>query len=83
MATKPVKLELNNSGAWKTLGTFDAADQNRSEDVMSTAVQLIGLLNEGKPAKQCPTLRIAVDDGLSEVLMYWTLAEGWKPKGQR
>jgi hypothetical protein len=79
---KPVKLELNNSGSWKTLGTFDAGDQAHAELVMDAAVTLVVALHNGGPDKRCPTMRIATDDGLSEGLMYWKLYEGWKARGQ-
>lgn len=48
----------NNSGAWKTLGRFDAADRDQAELVMARAEELVAALNNGGPAKGCPTLRL-------------------------
>lgn len=76
-AAKPVRLELNNSGAWKVLGRFDAADEMTCEQVMSHAEELVCWLHGDKPAKQCPTLRVSIDDALEEVLTRWTLGRGW------
>ena len=72
---KPVRLELNNSGSWKVLGRFDAADDCTAEIVMNTSEQLIKTLNNGEP--KCSTLRISVDDGMGAVLTRWSLETGW------
>ena len=34
MTTKPVRLELNNSGAWKVIGRFGADDEEHASLVM-------------------------------------------------
>ena len=43
--SKPCRLELNNSGAWKLLGRFDAADEEHSSLVMDAAEDLIKTLH--------------------------------------
>jgi hypothetical protein len=75
--SKPCRLELNNSGAWKFLGRFDAADDKQTSLVMDAAEDLVKTLNNGGPAKQCPTLRVSMDDRLGSVLMRWELERGW------
>jgi len=35
-------------------------------------------LNNGGPARRCPTLRVSIDDGLGAVLMRWDLDNGWR-----
>lgn len=75
---KPVRLELNNSGSWKTLGRFDAADNDHASLVMDAAETLIKTLHNSEDAKRCPTLRITIDDSLATVLMRWSLEHGWR-----
>jgi len=75
---KPVRIELNNSGAWKVLGRFDAADEDQTALVLDAAEDLIKTLNNGGPAKRCPTLRVSTDDGLGAVLLRWDLEGGWR-----
>lgn len=75
---KPVCLELNNSGSWKSLGRFDADDDDQASLVMDAAETLVQTLNNGGPAQRCPTLRVRIDDGLAEELMRWSLELGWR-----
>ena len=80
MPTKPVKLELNNSGSWKRLGGFDAADDDQAALVMDAAEALIKTLHNSEDPKRCPTLRISMDhptDTVDVVLMRWELTRGW------
>lgn len=74
---KPVRLELNNSGAWKVLGRFDADDAEQTTLVMDAAEELIKTLHNSECQRRCPTLRITIDDSLTTVLMRWSIAEGW------
>lgn len=76
--TKPVRLELNNSGAWKVLGRFDAADDEQASLVMDAAETLVKTLHNSEDPKRCPTLRISIDDALATVLTRWSLGEGWR-----
>jgi hypothetical protein len=75
--TKPVKLQVNNSGAWKNVLRFDAADDAVAAQVMEAAATL------GQIGRM--TWRICVDDSLDLVLMTWTEAKGWTawPKRRR
>lgn len=70
-ATRPAKLELNNSGSWKTLARFDAGDDDQA-DKAHAAGQLLGELGGDKTA-----LRIATDDPLPVVLRRWSGDRGW------
>jgi len=75
---KPVRLELNNSGAWKVLGRFDAADDEQSALVLDAAETLVQTLHNNEDPKRCPTLRVSIDDNLQEVLLRWDLTRGWR-----
>ena len=78
--TKPVKLELNNSGSWKRLGSFDADDEDQAALVMDAAEDLIKCLHNSEDPKRCPTMRICMDhptDSVDVVLMRWELLRGW------
>lgn len=67
---KPVKLQVNTSGAWKDVVRFDAADPVASDKVMQAAP----LLGDVSGA----TFRIAMCDSYQTVLMSWTPDKGWK-----
>lgn len=75
---KSVRLEFNNSGAWKVLGRFDAADEDQTSLVLDAAENLVQTLNNGGPAERCPTMRVSMDDGLGVVLLRWRLDDGWR-----
>lgn len=75
---KPVRLELNNSGSWKLLGRFDAADEDQTALVLDAAEELVKTLNNGGQAKHCPTLRVSIDDSLCQTLLRWDLDRGWR-----
>jgi len=71
--SKPVKLELNNSGAWKTVARFDAADEQQADPAMQAAE----LLQRVNPRQ---AWRIATDEPLPLVLMrLCDAATGWEP----
>lgn len=74
---KPARLELNNSGAWKLLGRFDAAEEDATDAIMNAAEQLAQALNDPacKRAAQV-SLRISTDETHPIVLMSWTQARG-------
>ena len=69
-ATKPCILQVNNSGAWKTVVHFDAADTEETEGVEHGA-QMLHAVN------QASRFRIATDDGLQTALMYLEKGE-WR-----
>lgn len=73
MNSKPVKLQVNNSGAWKDVVRFDAGDHVASSEVMEAAATL------GRIADRT-TWRICTDDGLQSVLMHWSVKHGWKAR---
>ena len=75
--SKPVKLELNNSGSWKRLGAFDAADEDQAALVMDAAEELVKTLHNSEDPRRCPNMRICVDDSLGIVLLRWELQRGW------
>lgn len=74
--SKPCRLEINNSGSWKVIGRFDAADELHSDIVLDAAEKLILALNNGAEPRRCASLRISTDDGLGAVLMRWTAERG-------
>jgi hypothetical protein len=78
---KPVRLEMNNSGSWKVLGRFDAADDDQTELVLDAAEQLVRTLHNSDDPKGCPTLRVSVahsTDTIDVVLLRWDLVNGWR-----
>lgn len=78
---KPVRLELNNSGSWKVLGRFDAADDDQSALVLDAAEELIKTLHNSEDPRRCPTLRLSMDDpgdSTALVLLRWDLVKGWR-----
>lgn len=79
-ATRPVRLELNNSGAWKVLGTFDASDDEQSALVLSAAEDLVKTLHNSESPKGCPTMRVSIDDTLGAVLLRWDIERGWRDR---
>ena len=74
---KPVSLDLNNSGAWKHLGRFDAADDEQTALVLDAAETLVKTLHNSENPKGCPTLRVSIADSLQEVLYRWDIKHGW------
>lgn len=79
---KPVKLEFNNSGSWKNLGSFDAADDEQTTLVLDTAELLVKALHYTTPDNgRWPTLRVSMatpGDTTTTVLRYWTHEAGWR-----
>jgi hypothetical protein len=73
---KPVNLELNNSGSWKKIGSFDAADDEQTSLVLDAAETLVQTLHNSENPKGCPTLRVAIAESLQEVLYRWDITRG-------
>ena len=69
---RPVQLQINNSGAWKTIARFDAQDDD-SADKARAIGQLLGELGGGHRT----TLRIATDEAMPCVLVRWDGERGW------
>jgi hypothetical protein len=78
---KPVRLEINNSGAWKVIGRFDAADDVRADDILNCAHELAAALCD---AGSRLTLRVSMADLPNDVLMRWeSIESGWRdPQGE-
>ena len=73
---KPVRLEINNTGAWKVIGRFDACDDDAADDVLNAAEQLARTL---LAAGARLTMRVSMAEAPHEALMHWTDAEtGWR-----
>ena len=68
---RPVQLQLNNAGSWKTLARFEAGNASQ-EDKARAAGQLLGELGGART-----TLRIATCEALPIVLLHWTQRDGW------
>ena len=51
---KPVRLELNNSGAWNVLGRFDADDGDQTSLVLDAAEALIKTLHNVGAERTAP-----------------------------
>lgn len=68
--SKPVLLQVNNSGAWKTVAKWDATDDAASTKAHD-AVDLLGQINDTY------TWRIATGDGDQLVLKRWDSKKGW------
>lgn len=74
---KPARLELNNSGAWKLIARFDAANQDATDAIMETAEALVRAINDPACGRTAHTsLRISTDDALPITLMRWTPERG-------
>jgi len=69
---KPVKLQVNNSGAWKDVVRFDAADAHAAGEVMGAA-ETLGRIDGGKT-----TFRIVMENSLSTSLYRWSSQNGWQ-----
>ena len=69
VASKPVTLQVNTSGAWKGVVNFDAGKDAEAADVMEAAA----VLGRASGAK----FRVVIRDGLQTVLAHWTQEKGW------
>ena len=73
LAKKPVRLEVNNSGSWKLVCRFDAADADQADAAMEGAECLMRAAGGRSP------WRISSDESLLQVLMRLEdLAKGWR-----
>lgn len=73
MSTKPqpAKLQVNNSGAWKDIARFDAADLLNASRIADAAETL------GRVDQQLK-FRIVADATYPKVMLNWTADTGWK-----
>jgi hypothetical protein len=75
---KPVRLEINNTGAWKVIGRFDAADDAAVDDILNSANNLAADLSGSNGHPQF-TMRVSMGKAPHEVLMRWESNEsGWR-----
>lgn len=74
---KLCRLELNNSGCWKLIGRFDAADDDQSALVLDAAEELVKTLHNNEDSKRCPTMRVSMDGAINDVLLHWRIERGW------
>ena len=73
---KALRLEINNSGAWKVLGRFDTDDEFVANNVLVAASQLAQALVAGGNRL---TLRVSSGDGPYVALMHWSdQYSGWR-----
>lgn len=78
--SKPCKLQMNNSGAWKDVAHFDAGDEERADAIMNAGAQLADAVNDGAKKPRL-TLRIVADDAMADVLMRYDNREhGWRDR---
>lgn len=77
--SNPVRLELNNTGAWKLLAKFDFERNPAATDAILDASHRLALaINDresGRPARVC--LRISTDESLPKTLMRWEMDRGY------
>lgn len=73
---KPCRLEFNAAGSWKLLTTFDAADADRTDDILMEAGHLVDAINAGCKGKGA-TLRVSTDEAMPDVLMRYETGRGW------
>lgn len=72
--SRPVKLQINQRGAWRDALRFDMAtlaDKSLFLDAAAEMVRSTGCLET--------TMRIVTVSSLPECLMYWNAERGWKP----
>lgn len=75
---KPCKLELNNSGAWKTLGKFDAAVEDATDDIMTAAEHLAEALNAPYTGRTALVSLRIIAEGDTAPMMTWKQGKGWR-----
>lgn len=72
-AIKPVKLQLNCTGAWRDVIRWDAADDAASDQVVAAAETL------GRIGRASCRIAVADEGGRSPtVLTHWSLDHGWQ-----
>lgn len=76
--SKPVRLEINDSGSWRVIARFDESDAEQFDEILDAAEQLARALiwSDVKPRL---ALRVSIDATI--VLMRWSLIGGWRHAG--
>lgn len=77
--SNPVRLELNNTGAWKLLAKFDSERNREATDAILDAAHRLALaINDracGRPATV--GLRLSTDEPQPKTLMRWEQERGY------
>ena len=73
-APKPVVLQINTSGAWRNVITFDAADADAC-GVIEYHAPGVAVVGRAK-------LRVVTNDGLQTPLRHWSIEQGWRDWGR-
>lgn len=76
--SRPCKLQINTTGAWRDLLRFDI-DEVDGNEVQHAAQELINAANP----KGRTTLRITMADSLQSVIAHWDAEKGWRPYDHR
>lgn len=71
-APKPLRLQVNTTGAWRTVIDFDRGNEVACANVITAAPLLA---NASGPRT---TLRIVSTDGLQHAFCHWNTRDGWK-----
>lgn len=72
--SRPCKLQINTSGAWRDLLRFDI-DTIDADALQVAAAELVSIADpEGRT-----TLRITMADSLQSVIVRWDAKKGWQP----
>ncbi len=71
---KPLKLQVNTTGAWRAVLDFDCADWDH---VLHAAAELFGWSDAAQTS-----LRVIIP-GDTAPLMTWTKEHGWREWGER
>lgn len=69
---RPVRLELNNSGAWKVITRFDADDDHATNVIQESTYALAKIDTKAR-------WRVCTDAPHPVVLMYCSHDKGWAP----
>lgn len=78
---KPVRLQVNTSGAWRNVLDFDLEEiSDAGQQALLDSAAMLARLSGG----QKTSLRIATPDAVPDVLMHWDAKHGWREwKGAR
>lgn len=71
--SRPVHLQINQAGAWRTALTFDL-DTTDTEALQVAAQNLVVIADPKGNTK----LRLASADGLQRALIRWDAGRGWQ-----
>jgi hypothetical protein len=72
---RPINLDINNSGAWKRVASYDL-DHIKDLDLMTAIDGLLGAAEEKKLSARL------IAPGDTAPLVTWTMGKGWEEWGQ-